>query len=350
VSRDEPKAAFDGRWRGLSAEIHAASCNGHTTGMPIPPRPNPLHSALAIPYRWAAYSSGSALRHARSVRRPRILMYHIVGDDEVSTRQFEWQLRFLRKHLEPVGLGELANRVQAGTVTGREAVITFDDGVRNHFTVAWPLLRAYAVPATFFVCPGLIESGDWLWRTELRMRLKSLGNAERGEVARNAGCPESAAEAIMEWTKTLSMDDRRVFQTSVEKLTRDFSPRPEDTERHAPLTWDQVRQMDASLITIGSHTSTHPMLPTLDDSTLETEIAGSRRALEQKLDRCVDLFSYPNGANNAAVVKLARQNYRAAVTTQKAFVAEGNDLATLPRVPGGGGRATFVRRLHKPTA
>jgi peptidoglycan/xylan/chitin deacetylase (PgdA/CDA1 family) len=277
-------------------------------------------------------------------------MYHIVGDEEVSLSHFEWQIRFLRRHFEPVGLGELVERLGTGSITGREVVITFDDGVRNHFTVAWPILRAHAVPATFFVCPGLIESGEWLWRTELRMRLKSLNDAELHSVAMDAGCPLRAVEPIMEWTKGLPMHERLAFQRSVEKRTRSFSPPAEQIERHTPLSWDQIRQMDTHLITIGSHTSTHPMLPTLDGSLLDSEIIDSRRMLEQKLDRCVDLFSYPNGASDPRVMSLVRQNYRAAVTTQKHFVAENNDLATLPRIPGGGGRASIVRRLHKPTS
>ncbi|HEX5960703.1 MAG TPA: polysaccharide deacetylase family protein [Rhodanobacteraceae bacterium] len=312
--------------------------------------PHAIYRSLAIPVRWASHWSGTALRRAQAIRKPRILMYHIVGDGEVSTRQFEWQVKFLREQFEPIGLAELADRIQAGSVTGRETVVTFDDGVRNHFTVAWPLLRAYRVPATFFVCPGLTESGEWLWRTELRMRLRLLNDAERAEAARDAGCPVQAVEPVMEWTKRLAMQDRLVFQRDIEKRTRGFSASREDTDRHAPLTWEQLRQMDANLITIGSHTNTHPMLPMLDAASLEQEIAGSRRMLEQHLDRRVDLFSYPNGANNMAVVDMVRRHYRAAVTTEKSFAAASSDLVLLPRIPGGGSRATFTRRLHRPRA
>ncbi len=277
-------------------------------------------------------------------------MYHIVGDHELSASQFEWQLSFLRTHFEPVSLAMLVDRLQSGTMEGREVAITFDDGVQNHFTVAWPLLRAHNVPATFFVCPGLIESGDWLWRTALRMRLNTLDSTTREDVARNAGCAETGVEAIMEWTKGLPMDARRAFEHDIEAHTRDFSPPREQMDRHAPLTWDQLGQMDENLITIGSHTSTHPMLPTLDPSALHDEIAGSRSVLEAKLDRTVDLFSYPNGANNPLVADLARRHYRAAVTTRQGLVARDNDRFLLPRIPAAHNRAAFTRRMHRPTA
>jgi len=309
-----------------------------------------MHRALATPLRWTSHWSGMALRQSRKIKQPRILMYHIIGDEELSVRQFEWQLKFLRTNFEPTGLETLLDRLQSRTLSGREVVITFDDGVRNHYEVAWPVLRAHDVPATFFVCPDLTESGQWLWRTELRMRLKLLDAVERAAAARQAGCQARDVEAIMEWTKGLSMDDRVTFQNDIKKRTSAFSAPREQMVRHTPLTWDQLRQMDARLITIGSHTRTHPMLPTLDERALHDEIAGSRRILEEKLDRDVDLFSYPNGANNAGVVAMARRHYRAALTTRKDFVANGDDPFLLPRIPAAADRASFSRRMYRPSA
>lgn len=311
---------------------------------------NVLHRSVAASFRWVSHWTGAAVRRARAIRQSRILMYHIVGDADLSVRQFEWQMRFLRDHFEPISLGALVDRLHAGTTTGREVVLTFDDGVQNHFTVAWPLLQAHRVPATFFVCPGLIESGDWLWRTELRMRLNVLDNATRTEAARNAGCIATGIEAIMEWTKELPMDARQAFERDIKALTTGFTPPPSEMDRHAPLTWDQLRQMDDGLITIGSHTRTHPILPTLTESRLQDEIAGSRLALEEKLDRSVDLFSYPNGANNPGVADVARRHYRAAVTTRQGMVAQESDCFLLPRIPAADNRAAFTRRMHRPTA
>jgi peptidoglycan/xylan/chitin deacetylase (PgdA/CDA1 family) len=311
---------------------------------------NVLHRSVAASFRWVSHFSGASTRRARFIRQPRILMYHIVGDAELSVRQFEWQMRYLREYFEPISLGMLVDRLQAGATTGREVALTFDDGVQNHFKVAWPLLKAHRVPATFFVCPGLIESGDWLWRTALRMQLNMLDNATRAKVARNTDCPTTEVEAIMEWTKGLSMDARRAFERDIESRTADFTPPRAQTDRHAPLTWDQLRGMDESLITIGSHTRSHPILPTLTESMLLDEIAGSRVALEEKLDRTVDLFSYPNGANNPGVVGVARRHYRAAVTTRQGLVTQDSDPFLLPRIPAADNPAAFTRRMHRPTA
>jgi peptidoglycan/xylan/chitin deacetylase (PgdA/CDA1 family) len=173
---------------------------------------------------------------------------------------------------------------------------------------------------------------------------------ECAKVAGDSGCPESDVEMIMEWTKTLPLDEREIFRHTIGKRTAGFSPSREDMARHAPLTWEQLRRMDEGLITIGSHTLTHPILTTLSDDVLQREIADSRSLLEQTLDRNVDFFSYPNGANDARVVDSVRKHYRAALTTQKAFVDSESDPCTLPRIAAGDSRADFVRRLHRPTA
>lgn len=277
-------------------------------------------------------------------------MYHIVAHGHLSPARFIWQLRFLRKHFEPVTLNELVRRKLEGSVRGKEIVLTFDDGVRNHFSVAWPILREHAIPATFFVCSDLVESDKWVWRTELRQRLTALSNDARARVAREAGCGTPTTDAIMEWTKSLSPSEVHSFQTAVITLTPRFTRSTEEMNIHKPLTWDQLRQMDTRLITIGSHTRSHSILTTLSEPQLQDEIVGSKHVLEKNLDRSIDYFSYPNGANNPAAVDLVRAHYRAAVSTCNGCLHPDDDPALLPRIAADGSRATFVRRLHRPSA
>lgn len=311
---------------------------------------HPVRDLFARPWRWAMYGSGLALRQAKSIRLPRILMYHVVADGYLSPARFTWQLQCLRQHFEPVALDELVRRVAEGTAHGGEVALTFDDGLRNHYAVVWPLLQAHGVPATFFVCSDLIESDAWIWRTELRQRLRLLPGTTRTHAAREAGCPVGAIDGIMEWTKSLSATECQTFRNKVAALTPRFSPTPEQAALHAPMTWDQLRAMDPALITIGSHTRTHPLLTMLTDAQLQDEIVGSKQVLETGLDRPVELFCYPNGIITPGAVALVRANYHAGVSIYNGFVHREDDPALLPRIPADGSRATFVRRLHRPAA
>ena len=309
-----------------------------------------LRRALAPPLHLASFWSGHAMRRARSVRRPRILMYHSVGHEDVSVRQFRWQLRLLRNTFDVVSLPRLVDRLVAGTANGEEVALTFDDGVRNHYSVVWPMLREARVPATFFVCPGLIETGAWLWNTELRTRLSLLAKNERVQLAARVGCPRPSALGMVEWAKRLPLDRRRDFEEQARALTREFEPSAEQLDRNAPMSWQQLKRLDPALITIGSHTATHPLLPTLTREARDVEVAQSRIALEQQLGRSVDLFCYPNGANDAATRDAVRSVYRAAIATRQDVVTADADLFALPRVPAGPRNSYFVRRLHRPTA
>lgn len=309
-----------------------------------------LRRALAPPLHLASWWSGHALRRARAVRRPRILMYHSVGHEDVSVRQFRWQLRLLRATFDVVPLPRLIDRLVAGTANGEEVALTFDDGVRNHYSVVAPMLYEARVPATFFVCPGLIESGAWLWNTELRSRLMLLGKGERARLAAHVGCQQVSGLAMVEWAKRLPLERRHEFEQDVRAVTQQFEPTDAQLDRNSPMSWSQLRRLDDALITIGSHTATHPILNTLTRGALDAEIAESRIALEQHLGRSVDLFCYPNGVNDTAARDAVRRVYRAALATRQDVVTGEADLFALPRVPAGHRNSYFVRRLHRPAA
>lgn len=317
-----------------------------------------LRNSLAKSLRLVSLWSGDALRRAKAIRRPRILMYHSIGHRDIAVEQFRWQLKFLRNEFGVVSLGTLIDRLASGSVQGDEVALTIDDGVRNQFTTAYPVLRDQGVPATIFVCPALTESGQWIWNTELRLRLRVLSAGERSRLNERFACTAKPAarghhdpvEAMIRWAKQQSVAKRRELQAEVVARTRQFEPSEAQIDQFAPMTWEQVNGMEQDLITIGSHTGNHPILTSLSHELLDEEIAGSRRLLEQRIGRPVDLFSFPNGDFDAAVQDAVRRSYRAAVTTKEDFVTAGDDLYTLARISTAGTHGSFVRRLHRPTA
>jgi peptidoglycan/xylan/chitin deacetylase (PgdA/CDA1 family) len=89
-----------------------------------------------------------------------------------------------------------------------------------------------------------------------------------------------------------------------------------DTE-HAgelvPMSWEELQRLVDAGWEIGSHTHSHPRLPTLDDDALEDELVKSRRDIEHHLARPCPSLAYPYGDHDARVVEAARQaRYEAA--------------------------------------
>src|SRR6058998_1097916 len=100
-------------------------------------------------------------------------MYH--GTPQRVARDLERQLRYVARRRDVVPLAELAADPERPGKRGRKrAALTFDDGLRSNVTVAYPILEKLGLPATFFVCPGLIGRGEWLWNHEARQRLLGL--------------------------------------------------------------------------------------------------------------------------------------------------------------------------------
>ena len=305
---------------------------------------------LARAYHWMSWQSGQALRKIRAIRQPRVLTYHAIGPQDTPAEQFAWQLRFLRDEFEVVDLHTLVGRLAEGRCTGNEIALTFDDGVRNHYTQAWPLLAEHRVPATFFVCPGLVDSGRWIWNMEMRVRLRLLDDAGRMKLALSMKAVGSQVERIIARAKQLEPEPRHEFEQHVREQTRAFEPDASLLDRYAPLSWEQMRAMDPALATFGSHSMSHPILTTLTRPARLAEITESRGRIEQMLGREADLFCYPNGSHDEPLVRMVGEHYRAAFITQPGFTTPGLPMNRLPRISAGAQPGLFLRRLHRPVA
>lgn len=115
-----------------------------------------------------------------------VLMYHSVHPDahpdnrlSVSVESFERQMRFLRTHnYNVVTVAEIARMLDNGErIPPKTVAVTFDDGYKDNFEYAFPVLRKYHIPATLFVIIDELgrPQGDRLsWEDVLRMKESGL--------------------------------------------------------------------------------------------------------------------------------------------------------------------------------
>ncbi len=110
----------------------------------------------------------------RSLKRSRtvILTYHRIRSDDaveknevsiLSKSNFDRHISYLSKHYEIITLSGFVRLTKAGKKPPRKSVIiTFDDGYRDNFTNAYPVMKKHNVPATIFLITGKIGSKDFL--------------------------------------------------------------------------------------------------------------------------------------------------------------------------------------------
>ncbi len=201
----------------------------------------------------------------------------------LTVEELDWTLDWVRNRFRLLTPGQFLEENCSGVL------ITFDDGLANHYTEALPILERYEAPAIFFVSTQhVINPRDWL--------------------------PFARTKVRAQWA------------------TPNDVPEPWANELFNGLSAEQLRACARHpLITIGSHTVSHPFLTHCGGSWMGREILGSRRQLEGLIGRPVDLFAYPSGDYDRMVAELARAaGYRAAfaVTSRKV----GLPLYEIPRL------------------
>ena len=262
---------------------------------------------LALAY-WLGAASSKELADGDDV----IFLCH--GTPRFVASGLEQQLRYLRRVLNLVPLAEIATSVAERRPAGcrRRAAIIFDDGARNNVSVAYPILRSLGIPATFFVCPGLIEERKWIWTHEVRARLRWAAPQLSSEIAGALHAP-GEIDAFVQWMKKLPLPERARVEALLRLATPSFLPTEKEREAFDLAGWHELRALDPAIVTIGSHSMTHPILSTLSDAAIEVEMRESRRMLEVKLDRSAEFFSYPNADVDWRTLAAARRHYRGAV-------------------------------------
>jgi len=241
-----------------------------------------------------------------------VVMYHGVTrqhyDPPVWTQLpeviFQRQLEFLARYYQPVSLQQVVHAISGACALPERAVlITFDDGLRNNATVAWPILRRMDIPAAIFLTVDFIETDRFFWVDELYIYLVEASRS--GKAWPLADLPEGRSffEAGDIWGAYLYIVEKykRLPESTLrEHLSTLAAAFPFDrtlfNEDFGLLEWDQVKAMHREgLVDFGVHTATHQILTQMDQKNVEHELVASRMTLEEKLGQPVRTFCYPNG-------------------------------------------------------
>ena len=259
-----------------------------------------------------------------------------------SSEAFEEQVCYLAKHYSLVKLSTIYDSLKNGSSLERAAVITIDDGFRDVYEIAFPILRKYSAPATFFVITDFLDQKIWLWTDKLRyvtsqlptgLATVTINDRQLAFELDRKSSRVQAATVINSVLKTLPSETRDSVIEEVATKLNVVIPRLPPGE-YGPVSWDQLIEMDHGGVEIGSHTVTHPILPNVDDDQMRWELSASRERLESVLNRPVTLFCYPNGSYDERTRRaVAAAGYECAVTTKPFLNEAGGDPLTLSRVP-----------------
>lgn len=303
-----------------------------------------LRGLVKTGFAWVLQRTGSdawigGLTDARRFRL--VVGYHRVVEDFataarqaipamlISRRMLERHLDWIGRRFRVISLDELGSQLECGEGFDTPvAAITFDDGYRDVYHQAFPLLKRKGLPAAVFVVTDLIGTSDvplhdTLYHLFARAFARWRSTRELADALRGLGLPGPLAETAAR-TKHPLAAMRRLFTTLpqaemhrvIEALEGELGVEEAVMDGFRPLSWEMLAEMQHGGITIGSHTKTHVLLPNERWRKVLEETSGSRQELERRLGRAVGHFAYPDGRFDAATVKaVATSGYRFGYTT-----------------------------------
>ena len=197
-------------------------------------------------------------------------------EEQRSMQPEQWALEMSPKWLELLigdyrALGWQFVPIDALPEKGRWICLTFDDGYRDNYTLAYPILKRLNVPFCLYVTTGFIDNRQPMW-----------------------------------W-----YPDKQLGISAEELKTLDADP----------------------LCTIGAHTVSHPKLDLLSYEQQYKEIADSKQELERLLGHPVNHFSFPYGAHNENTLRICRSiGFKTIAQSWGDLIRQGEHPWPLPRI------------------
>jgi peptidoglycan/xylan/chitin deacetylase (PgdA/CDA1 family) len=255
-------------------------------------------------------------RRAARWRGVVVLNYHRVGDRRgqpwdrtlwnADAEELDAQLGAIAGDADVIGPQELLS-LSRERRPGRYIMLTFDDGYRDNYLTAFPLLRRHGLTATFFPCAGFLDDARVAWWDEIAWMVR---NARRESIVladefRAGDGPAETLPLGPEEDATIAalVGEYKALETSQAERLLGFLADATGSGRcdaaaaaELWMSWEMAREMHAAGMSFGGHTVTHPILARLSPELQEREISGCASRLQAELAEPMRWFAYPVGA------------------------------------------------------
>lgn len=226
--------------------------------------------------------------------------YHLVSDKPVphidklypyqDSRQFEANLDQLLRHFQPLSLDDIIRQQQTGRPFEKKGfLISFDDGLRQVYETAAPILLRKGVPAALFLNPSFVDNKDIFYNFKKGLildRLDKTINSEKflGPASGAFGQKFDTVPQLRSAIRSVNYLNRQIMDALGPLFDLDFDSFRQ--EQKPFMSTEQIKELIAKGFGVGSHSLDHPLYSLLSpDEQL--------RQTRQSTDWVINTFSPP---------------------------------------------------------
>lgn len=296
-----------------------------------------VKTTLASPPAWRMSAA------FRGAPRTFVLAYHRIGTpgeilNHTDAGAFRRQMHWLKRHCLPIAPDDLLQPADPADPRPR-VLVTFDDGYKDYYQLAYPVLHELKIPAANFISTDYADTGRLFW----------------WDVVDFAGHRSAKTSVTLPWAPHTRFELNDGTRLTVLRACKYVIACAPDADRDrlvaeacamfgvdaaaidAPrqvMTWDEIRaSMEWTFY--GGHTHTHVRVSRVDPAILDREVRICRDRLRDETGLAPTLFAYPigDGSDDAREI-LPRYGFSMAFTVHKGYVDAEVDWLNVPRFTG----------------
>lgn len=312
-----------------------------------------------------AVKSVLATDHGFALSRSRkpgcvVLTYHRVGIrtdpfPNLDVADFSAQMEWLSRTCNIIAPEELRSRAAWGAPSRPNVLVTFDDGYRDYFDHAYPVLKRYRIRVLSFLCTGFNDDTKlmgWWDRLHLAVHRSAVSRVRLPWSDQGFAFDEPGRAAYLSAAKDYikqqpARDKEQIVQSILASLEVDI----DSLHMHRQtMSWDEVRAA-AEFTVFGGHTHSHSIVSRLDLEALDDEVRTCRDRIAAETGTTPDMFAYPNGRTidftDQARATLQRHGFHTAFSSIEGLNDAETDWMAVRRVAPGKSIADLAWRLSR---
>lgn len=261
----------------------------------------------------------------------------------VDPANFDMHLHTIKEYFELTDTSALAYGVDKRKHgSDPQCLITFDDGWRDNYDYAYPILKKHDCSAIIFVPLNYVSTEQTFWQERMGYLIWNIcekNTKESIEIIQKYGIEDIVLKnkdtkhaEIMNYVRSLKTKSYKEIEGMINELLAILS-HSDGSAVDMHMTWDQLKELSDNGIEIGSHACSHKILTKLTDDEVVEELNRSKRNIEDNLETEVISIAYPNGDYNGEIGEMANKvGYKCGFGTEYGYIDKDTDIYNLKRI------------------